>query len=120
MWVSSDMSDTGWVAVPRGPGWTANSQYPLQIRRIGALVELRGLVGVGPTASISNMATIPAAFRTGAPLFLGAMHAGYSTGNHVGDLNITTGGVVNIPPRYYTGSLGVGAVVPINGMWLLG
>lgn len=121
-WISSDMSDTGWVSVPTGLGWESASGYPLEVRAIGPGVQLRGALSAKTAqASVLNLGVIPELFRPSRSVFLGAYHGGYSSsGNHVGELLLTAAGLIYVPPLYYDGSLGIGGVVPVHGNWFRG
>lgn len=124
-WVSSNQADTGWVALPRGPKWTVPSGggpapgYLPQVRRVGSIVHLRGIMVATSGASVSNLGTVPVGFRPVVDTPLGAYHSGWGAGNH-GELVVNNTGLLLVPPRYYSDSLGVGATIPLHGSWLVG
>lgn len=117
-WVSSDMTDTGWVSAPRGAGWAAVAGYPTVVRRIGKVVYLRGAVavGAGGTGSVTSLCTAPAEFRPTEAAFLGALRSGL--GSYVGELQVAPTGVVAVPVNYSVGGIDGSTVIPLHGTWL--
>lgn len=122
VWVSSDQTDTGWVAVAPAAGWVNAAPYVLEVRAVGALVQVRGALLVKTSAAtVFNLGTVGGAFRPTRNVLLGARHGGYSsTGDFVGELMVSSAGVLSIPRYYYSGGLGSGAILPIGGMWFRG
>jgi hypothetical protein len=113
------LEDTGWVTVPRRAGWNATPNYPVQVRRIGSVVHLRGAVTSASTGSVLTIVTVPSGFRPADDQFLGAVRAGGS--DFTAELLIQPSGLVGVPSSaYYTGSFPVGAVMPLHGSWILG
>lgn len=122
VWVSTLTADTGWTAVTPGTGWESANGFPLEVRAVGALVQVRGAL-VAKTASAlgANLGTVAQTFRPTRGVFLGAQHGGYSSsGVHVGELLVSQAGLLSIPNGYFDGALGVGAVVPVHGTWFRG
>lgn len=120
IWISSETADTGWLTVELGAGWAAATGYPVLVRGVGSLVELRGAPYAKTLeANVFNMGVIPSTLRPSGALFLGGYHSGYGGGNW-GELFISTSGVIQVPATYYSGSLGVNGVLPVHGMWLRG
>lgn len=124
VWVSSDMGDTGWVAVPLGPGWEAatgdSAGYRAEVRAVGPLVQMRGaLTAKTALATVLNFGTVPAAFRPTKYTFLGAAH-GSSDSTFVGELLVQPNGQLSTPSGYYHGGLGIGRTVPLHGSWFRG
>lgn len=120
-WVSSEQGDTGWVDVPLGPGWgTPQGSYRTQVRAVGAIVSMRGVVSADTSAAvITNFGTLPGPFRPATFTFLGATH-GSSFSTFVGSLMVQPSGLISVPPGYYDGSLGIGRYVPMHGTWFRG
>lgn len=117
-WISSDMTDTGWVDVPRGAGWASVSLYPTLARRVGKQIILRGAVAVGEgnTGSVGSLCLVPAGLRPGSATFIGTTRSGL--GSLVGELLIDSAGNVSLPPNYWSGALqGPGTVIPLHGTW---
>jgi hypothetical protein len=50
-----DLGDTGWVTCPAAGGWTHNS--PVRVRRIGAVVHIKGTVSNSSATSYTVAAT---------------------------------------------------------------
>jgi len=116
LWKGDDRTDTGWVAVPRGSKWAAVSAYALQIRRVGKLVEIRGAVKHTTGANIASLCTVPSGFRPKTNVPLGATH---TSSTYVGDMFVSTSGVVAFSTDYRSGSFAAGSVVMIHGFWFL-
>lgn len=118
IWVSDDMSDTGWVTVPRGPNWAAVTGYPLQVRRSGQDVRARGAVRANASASLSSLGTVPAGFRPSSITPLGATVA---SSKAVGEQFINPQGLLYWTEDYRsTTGVGVGHIVMIHGAWFIG
>ncbi|WP_336642786.1 hypothetical protein [Microbacterium sp. MMO-113] len=117
LWVSTDLTDTGWVNVPLGPKWAAISGYPLRVRRVGPGVEIRGAVKQTTGASLTNLATVPALFRPvgNVPLGTARTNSSYS-----GGLFLNAAGSIGIDNDYASGVLASGAYVMIHGNWFVG
>lgn len=118
-WVSSDETDTGWVNVPRGAGWSNGhlAWHALRVRRVGVLVSIRGLIqNTTASASILNMATVPNGFRPAEPTPLGVYH---SSSGHFGELIVSNTGVLSGVAGYYSGSLPVKNYIPVHGNWFV-
>ena len=116
-WVSDDMTDTGWVAAARGPNWRVVAGYPLQVRRIGNLVEIRGAVMSQQGANKDNLGTVPAGFRPASSVPLGATHTNSSAW---GQLFVDSVGRVWMDSRYRSGDNPADEVVMIHGHWFIG
>lgn len=121
-WVSSDMTDTGWVAVTRGTGWTlptpTGDWYAPMVRRIGQMVFLRGMIRYNASsASIFSMGTVPASFRPAFTTPLGTYH---SSSDHIGELTISKAGIIGSIDDYYSNTLPLGAAIPLHGSWVVG
>lgn len=118
-WVSSNQADTGWVSLAPGKGWRVANGYKFEVRAVGDVVSVRGVLVFGKDASVSNFGVVPEVFRPTMNTPLGAYHAGFS-GTHTGELMVTPAGVLLVPNSYYDGSLVLDAGVPIHGTWLRG
>lgn len=116
LWRGDDRTDTGWVDVPKGSKWVAVNGYPLQIRRVGKLVEIRGAVKHATTASVSGLCAVPAGFRPKGNVPLGATH---TSSAYVGEMFVSANGVVAFSTDYRTGSFAAGSVVMIHGLWFV-
>lgn len=90
--------DTGWVTVPWSTGFSTGADRPLQVRRIGLWIEVRGCVnGVGGSGN-HMVGVIPEAFRPDQPRFFYPMPtlapnvpAGRSFVNSNGQVTINSG-----------------------------
>lgn len=110
---------TGWTAPALGPGWTAVTSYPLQFRKSGKCVYVRGIVKWTSGAYTNRIATLPAAFRpTGQSEFLQPSIA--SGSRVVVQPFVTAAGDISIPAgnAYATGNMAGGDNVVISGSWL--
>lgn len=116
LWKGDDRTDTGWVAVSKGSKWLAVTGYPLQIRRVGKLVEIRGAVKHATGAAITGLCAIPVGFRPKGSVPLGATH---TSSAYIGDMFVSSTGVVAFSTDYRTGSFAAGSVVMIHGFWFL-
>lgn len=117
VWASSDQTDTGWVSVPKGSKWLAVTNYPLEVRRVGMLVEVRGAVRHSTGAVLTALATLPSAFRPKGNVPLGATH---SSSTWVGEVFINAAGVIGLGDDYRSGSFTTGATVMLHGSWFRG
>lgn len=52
----SAIPDTGWVNLSLVDGWTNSASNPMQVRKVGNLVELRGRVHQGTGTTVFNLA----------------------------------------------------------------
>lgn len=113
------IDDTGWVDLTLRTGWLTTASYAPQIRRIGNRVILKGaLTRSGTTGAINSMFTVPEGFRPGASIFVGAV---VTNGGAVLQVTISpTTGLGFVGATYVAGSaIASGAVVPLNGDWLI-
>ncbi|MCT1363973.1 hypothetical protein [Microbacterium sp. p3-SID131] len=117
LWVSTDLTDTGWVNVPLGPKWVAVSGYPLRVRRIGPVAYLRGAVKAGSGAGYESLGTVPTLFRPTATAPLGAT---VTQSKAYGEMFVTTTGLIYISDEYRSGSNPVNNVVMVHGTWPVG
>jgi hypothetical protein len=84
-------ADTGWSTVAsHGVGWSTFAGSPLQVRKLGDLVELRGRLAKGGT-STSLVTTLAGSF---APTYGAYAITTLSAGGSVAGLNINTDGTV--------------------------
>ena len=106
----------GWTSLSLGTGWTAVSGYPLQVRKFGKLVEIRGLVKFTSGAWTSTITTLPLTFRpSGQPIWL---NVSVGTGSKVIAMPYTnTSGTVSLTPTYSTGAATVNDIFAIRGVW---
>ncbi len=120
-WVSSDMTDTGWVQVARSPGWVppqSGETYIPRVRRVGPTVMLKGMFKNSTSgASVLNMGTVPSLFR---PTFTTTLGAYHSSGNNFGELCVTDAGTIAVLGNYYTNTLPLNSVIPLHGSWFVG
>lgn len=56
------MKPTAWTNLTFQNGWAASGGSVCQYRKVGDMVQLRGLIGGGPTG-VSTIATLPVGFR---------------------------------------------------------
>lgn len=110
---------TGWTGLALGPWWTAVSGYPLQARKSGKCVYVRGIVKFTSGVYTNRIATLPAAFRpTGQNEFLQPSIT--SSTRVVVQPFVTAAGDISIPAgnAYATGNMAGGDNVVIRGSWL--
>lgn len=122
--IDNDVAD--WVAAESaanistfGTGWAptnVNAHKP-RLFRVGNMVYSFGGVTQGATANVSNLLTIPPAFR---PVDAGTTFVGSGvTSKGVAYELVLANGVMSIPATYLTGSFPVGSVVPVMAQWSL-
>ena len=106
----------GWTSLTLGTGWTAVGGYPLQVRKFGKLVEIRGLVKFTSGAWTSTITTIPLTFRpSGQPIWL---NASVGTGSKVIAMPyVNTSGTISLTPTYSTAAATVNDIFAIRGVW---
>jgi len=120
-WVSTDVTDSSWVAVPRSAKWVGVAGYATQVRRVGAACQLRGAVKAEAGASFASLAVVPAQFRPSANTALGATVFSMSGTSIVAELFLQTTGIVWVSQDYRTpGSLPVNSIIMLHGSWLVG
>ena len=110
---------TGWTGLTLGTGWTAVSGNPLQVRKSGKCVYIRGIVKFASGVYTSTITTLPAMFRpTGQNEFVQPSIA--STPRVVVQPLVTAAGVLSIPGgnAYTTGNMAANDNVVISGSWL--
>ena len=110
---------TGWTGLTLATGWTAVSGYPLQVRKSGKCVYIRGIVKFTSGVYTSTITTLPAMFRpTGQSQFVQPSIA--STSRVVVQPFVTAAGVLSIPggSAYTTGNMAANDSVVISGSWL--
>lgn len=118
-WSQLDTTDTGWKAVPlpAAAKWLPVTNYPLQIRRSGLLVEIRGAVKHSTGAVLTAIASVPQAFRPAGNVPLGTTH---SSSTWVGEVFVNAAGVIGLGDDYRSGSFATASVVMIHGFWFVG
>lgn len=106
----------GWTSLTLGTGWTAVGGFPLQVRKFGKLVEIRGLAKFTSGAWTSTIATLPLTFRpSGQPIWL---NASVGTGSKVIAMPyVNTSGTVSLTPTYSTAAATVNDIFVIQGVW---
>ena len=110
---------TGWTNLTLGPWWTAVSGYPLQVRKSGKCVYIRGIVKWTSGVYTNRITTLPTMFRpTGGHEFTQPCIA--SVSRVVVQPHVVVGGDISIPGgnAYSTGSMTGGDNVIISGSWL--
>ena len=106
----------GWTSLTLGTGWTAVGGFPLQVRKFGKLVEIRGLVKFTSGAWTSTIATLPLTFRpSGQPIWL---NASVGTGSKVIAMPyVNTSGTITLTPTHSTAAATVNDTFAIRGVW---
>lgn len=110
---------TGWTGLTLGPWWTAVNGYPLQVRKSGKCVYVRGIVTFTSGVYTNRITTLPAKFRpTGQHQFLNPSIT--SSTRVVVQPLAQAGGDISIPAgnAYTTGSMTGGDNIIISGSWL--
>lgn len=110
---------TGWSGLTLGTGWTAVSNYPLQVRKSGKCVYIRGIVKFTSGVYTNTITTLPARFRpTGQNEFVQPSIA--SSSRVVVQPFVTPAGALSIPAgsAYTTGNMAANDNVVISGSWL--
>lgn len=114
-WVGSGATNV----VTFGSGWTpiTTDGHRPRLYRSGGIVFLVGGVTQNTGGSISNILTIPVAFRpsTTASMFVGS---GVTSGGRSFQL-ILSNGVLSIPPGYLSGDFTIGNALPVLSSWPL-
>ena len=106
----------GWTSLTLGTGWTAVAGYPLQVRKFGKLVEIRGLVKFTSGVWTSTITTLPLTFRpSGQPIWL---NASVGSGSKVIAMPyVNTSGPVSLTPTYSTAVAAANDNFAIRGVW---
>ena len=107
----------GWTSLTLGTGWTAVGGFPLQVRKFGKLVEIRGLVKFTSGVWTNTIATLPLTFRpSGQQAWL---NPSLGTVSKVVAVPFAqTSGLVSFPSAAYaTGSPAANDLFAIRGLW---
>ena len=110
---------TGWTGLTLSTWWTAVAGNPLQVRKSGKCVYIRGIVKWTSGAYTSRITTLPTMFRpTGQAEFINPSIA--SGSRVVVQPYVTVAGDISIPTPvgYTTGNMAGGDNVIISGSWL--
>ena len=112
--------DTDWVNITSaGTGWTiASGDLSPQVRRIGDHVFVRGFLVVSGAVSLTTIATLPAGFAPSRATWYTTTRASSGSG-YEAFLAVTTGGILQIPTGYTSGSLSVTNLLPLSGQWAI-
>lgn len=106
----------GWTSLTLGTGWTAVGGFPLQARKFGKSVEIRGLAKFTSGTWTSTITTLPLTFRpSGQPIWLSASVGTVSKVIVMPYVN--TSGVISLTPTYSTAAATVNDTVVIRGVW---
>ena len=105
-----------WTSLTLGTGWTAVAGYPLQVRKFGKLVEIRGLVKFTSGTWTNTITTLPLTFRpSGQSIWL---NASVGTGSKVITMPyVNTSGTVSLLLNYSTAAATVNDLIAIRGVW---
>ena len=109
----------GWVNLSLASGWTSVNGYPLQVRKVGKHVYVRGIVKFTSGVYTNAITTLPAKYRpSGSNEMLQLSIAG--TSRVVVQPFAFTSGSVSIPSgsAYTTGNMTGGDNVVISGSWV--
>lgn len=101
-----------------GTGWTPlTGGHAPRLYRAGGVVFLVGGLILGSNGNVSNMLTVPAAFRpsTTSTIFVGS---GVSSNGMAYELALAAG-VLSVQPGYVSGSIVAWAAVPVTASWPL-
>ena len=109
--------DVAWTTLPLLNGFTVVSGYPLQIRRIGKIVELRGMVTIPASGQSNAICNIPVAYRPSGNRWLQAAVAS-SNKAVVMPTHDTAVGTISLATSYWTAP--PAGVVSITGTWTVG
>jgi hypothetical protein len=112
------LSDTGWVNITSfGTGWSAGGYAP-QVRRIGNVVYLTGVLNLGASAG-TPMLTLPSWAQPTAVRWLPAQIVG--SGSHqIYQLIVNTDGTIPLPSSYLSASFAANtAGYPIAGSYAI-
>ena len=108
---------TAWDTVTIASGWAGVTGYPLQVRRFGKLVELRGMVKYNSGAFTTTMCNLPAKYRpVGSNVWI--QPSVLTVSKAVANIVVTSGGDVYCPAAtYYTGTPVGNDLVALHGTW---
>lgn len=108
--------DTGWVSQPINATHAAVSGYPLQIRRVGTRVNIRGMVQWTSGAVTDIFATVPLGFRPSTATWLQACHGNDTARTSLQPL-VNSSGSVYVPVSYYSGTPAAPFLFSVTGSW---
>lgn len=109
--------DSGWETITPYSGWGTVAGYPLQVRKFGKMVELRGIIAYNSGSFVSVMCNLPAKYRpVGSNIWActSVLHKSKS----VATIVVTMSGDVWCPSaNYYTVAPQTGDYVLLHGTW---
>lgn len=115
-WISTATAEATTDIVTFGAGWSGlTGGHKPRLYTSGRMVHLVGAVNIGTNGVITNMLTIPAAFRPVDPssTFVGS---NVSSGGASYEL-LLSNGVLSIPTSYLQGTITANHVLPVTASW---
>lgn len=111
-----ESSDTGWQTLTLGSSWSAVGGYPVQIRRIGKEVTIRGLATFSAGSYSDTICTAPTGYRPTTNCWL-PVTLTPTTGHPLVQPLVQSSGVISIPSGYFSGTLAGGDQFALAGSW---
>jgi hypothetical protein len=109
----------GWVNLTLTAGYSAVAGHTPQIRRVGQLVRVRGMVTFNSGTITTAVSTVPAAYIPVSNEWLGLTRG--TTGSWIASLLVDpTGGISCPSATYYQGTAAAGMAFSIAGNYLIG
>ena len=112
--------NTGWTALPiqNTAYWGPVTNYPMQVKRAGHVVQVRGILQTKSTSLAGVFAVqVPSGLGPSTPVFQSGVLSG---GMVTMPLLDTTGAIIPFVGGYYGGIPAVGSTVAINLTYILG
>ena len=109
--------DVAWATLSLLNGFTVVSGYPLQIRRIGKVVELRGMVTIPGSGQSNAICNIPVAYRPSGNRWLQAAVASSNKAVVMPTYDAALG-TISMATSYWTAT--PTGLVSITGTWTVG
>lgn len=111
-----------WTALTLGTGWGVVTGYPMQVRKVGSVVYIRGMARFASGSYTQNLTVLPSPFRpTGQAAWLPVVStASGSTAGVMFPLLVSLDGSVNIPAGYVNASNlpQANSTFSVTGTWI--
>lgn len=110
----------GWVTLTLTAGYSAVAGHTPQVRRVGQLVRVRGMVTFNSGVITTAVASVPSTMWPAGNEWLGVTRG--TTGSWIASLLVdsSNGNIVVPSATYYQGTAAAGMVFAISGNYLIG
>lgn len=118
--VGADAGDTGWITLTLGASWGAVANYPVQIKKVGKGVKIRGMTKFVTGAYTNPICTITAPFRPTQNEWLQVTITPAVGPASVQPMVSASTGDIAIIAGYTTGTMAANQTWSLSGFWFVG